>query len=181
MSMERRQRPRSERAHIRAEKAKVRRNFAPSGDQLTATELKAQTRLTALTQQTVNEIELWFNQENQPELKAEFTRLKQDLGDISAEDYQESVDLGRFMARYLTANPFLDKALDFVERIWLRRALNYTDQDQFRRELGTFLDACPETLKETLDIFPLGGLTPLQQVKNRVFNPITGALDVRSA
>lgn len=85
------------------------------------------------------------------------------------------------MARYLTVNPSLDKALDFVERIWLRRALNYTNQDQFRLELGTFLDACPASLQVVFDTRSPENLTPLQQVKNRVFNPITGALDVRSA
>jgi hypothetical protein len=50
MSSERHRLSKSERAHIRQEKARIRAGFAPSGDQLDAAKLKAQARLAALSQ-----------------------------------------------------------------------------------------------------------------------------------
>lgn len=181
MSVERRRRPKGERAHIRAQKARARQDFVPSIEKTTHAEIKAQARLTTLTQQIFEEIESWVNQANQPELQLEFNELKQNWPDTGAEEYQKSLALGRFMTRYLTAKPSLDKALDFVERIWLRLGLKHIDQQQFRQELGTFLNACPSSLQPVFDTPSPEGLTPLEQAKNRIFNPITGVLDPRLA
>ena len=91
------------------------------------------------------------------------------------------------MGVYLTATPTdfhqTQHTLGFVERTWLRFGLEFIGEKERNAEINAFLDTCPGVLLKFLttetQLPDSRWLTPLQQVKNRVINPITGALDVR--
>ncbi|OGY16740.1 MAG: hypothetical protein A2784_04615 [Candidatus Chisholmbacteria bacterium RIFCSPHIGHO2_01_FULL_48_12] len=185
MSAERR-RSESKRAYTRRKKAEIRDDFALSGEQREAAKFKAQVRLTALNQSLIDLLDVWVvNQTNLPALQEDFAGFK--FFSTGAENHDTALVLGRFMGMYLTAtltdSRQTQHALGFVERTWLRFGLELIGEKERNAEINAFLDTCPGVLLEFLTTetqLPDGRwLTPLQQVKNRVINPITGALDVR--
>jgi len=57
-----------------------------------------------------------------------------------------------------------------------KRTWAYTEED-LRKIIGEFLNACPEEIQDYLEERSPGhDLTRLQEVKNKVINPVTGQM-----
>lgn len=91
--------PKSERAHLRAVKAEVRRDSVPSTDQRISAETKAKARLTGLSQSLFGLIKVWVNQTGQAEFQTTLTNIKSSL-DSQTMDHDTSLAFGKLMAEY---------------------------------------------------------------------------------
>jgi hypothetical protein len=143
----------------RKEKARQRRDFAPTGDQMEKTRERARKRLNELNAELSGYIPPLKDAEDQsllhhPELLAEKINT----------DFPGSWKI----------------ALDFAESLWIENVLDSMKRDELFKILNKFVNACSEDLQKYLEERSgKHGETRLQEAKNRVINPITGQLDIK--
>ena len=106
---------------------------------------------------------------------------------LSSHNVETSIEFGEKVAQKISSElksqdiPALGAiALRFVERTWIQSGLELIEREDLRKIIGGFLNACPKEIQNYLEkSSPDHDLTLLQQVKNRVINPITGQMDIK--
>lgn len=166
---------RSVRKHTRLEKARKRRYYAPSGLEISEMQSRAKQRLEELDLKLLTYI-----------TPAKKTGADLDSA-ITSHDAQTSIKFGECVSQKINKDlpshgvtALGGIALQFVERMWIESALKLIKRDELIPVLKIFLDSCDNTVQSYLEErSSVNHLTRLQEVKNRVINPITGQLTIK--
>lgn len=167
--------PKGVRKHRRREKANIRKEFAPTIDHVSRMIQKAEKRLGSIDAR----LSSFINSNNKQETIDHsdiFSHTKtsyKSLGDHVSSRIRDQ--LGSHAVSY-----FGELALGFVERVWIAKALEVIDHDEVIDILGEFLNTCPQPVQTYLESYTTESrFTRLQEVKNKVINPVTKVLDIK--
>ena len=162
----------------RDQKARIRRDNAPSGPQILEMRSRAMHRLEKLDL----ELLIYITED-----KTTGTGLDQT---ITAHDAQTSTQFAKCVSHKINKDlkdlPSHDVialgriALLFTERMWIESALELVKHDEKTTVLEKFLDSCDNSVTAYLEKqSSVSNLNRLQEVRNKVINPITNQLDIK--